>query len=166
MKRIYLPVVALLFTGSLFLTSCKKGDQGPAGTANVIYSDWLDVTFEDVTEQGAEFKTWVAEISAPKLDNAILSTGEIKVFLNVNTAADPTVIEASTIGLTTVFRLNSINLIGASDLDDDDPYSTFTSQGQKSYQYRYVLIPGGVKATSSVNWNNYKEVQHATGMKN
>jgi len=34
------PIVALLMLSAM-TPSCKKGDTGPAGTANVIFSDWF-----------------------------------------------------------------------------------------------------------------------------
>src|SRR5688572_26246355 len=67
-----------------------SGPAGPAGTANVIYSEWLDVTYEPIVEEG-DTLAFVAVIPAPKLDNAMLTNGEIKVYLNVGTAAEPSV---------------------------------------------------------------------------
>src|SRR4051794_7007506 len=107
MKRKFFTYTIALFTASLMFTSCgKDGDVGPAGskgdtggagpagpkgeqgTANVIYSDWLDVSF------GSEPKfppVYFTAIDAPKLTADVLSTAEIKVFVNFNTAEDPLV---------------------------------------------------------------------------
>lgn len=166
MKRTYLHVAVLLLAGSLFFVSCKKGDQGPAGTANVIYSDWLDVTFNQTVRSPGD-TIYIALIDAPKLTNDIINNGDVKVFVNVNTPSSPAVVPLPNydpflvIGdeINCVFTPQKITLMSLGD------ESTYTSGSNKYYQYRYVLIPGGVKATSSVNWNNYQEVQQAVGMK-
>ena len=59
------------------------GPKGDTGTANVIYSDWLDVAYSQAGTQ------WLAVIGAPKLDIKALTTGEIKVYLNIGFASNP-----------------------------------------------------------------------------
>src|SRR3954464_11861709 len=95
---------------SLLGASCQKGDTGPAGpqgpqgeqgqagaagapgpkgdtgTANVIYSNWLDVTYAaDTAQNGTVIDTvgYYANVPAAKLDSPILAHGEIKVYLNL-----------------------------------------------------------------------------------
>ena len=110
MKKLNLFRISLLFTVILVFAGCAKdgetGPQGPAGpagptgstgtqgpkgdvgTANVIYSPWLDVTYEAIPDQTTgDPIAWVAEIPAPKLTADILLKGEIKVYLNAGTAA-------------------------------------------------------------------------------
>ena len=145
--------------------SGPAGPAGPAGTANVIYSDWLDVPFQVVKNTAGDTLRWEGTITATKLDANILSKGEIKVFVNLNTAASPTVvalpIDALAFGfiVTPIFEVGKITLIG------DDDWGTFTDQGSKYFQYRYVLIPGGTTARSVINWNDYKQVQKYLGLK-
>ena len=55
-----------------------SGPAGPAGTANVIYSEWLDITYDTVNNTAGETVFYVDTIQAPKLDAAMLANGEIK----------------------------------------------------------------------------------------
>lgn len=160
-------VAALLIATASFFTSCKKGDTGPAGTANVIYSDWMDVTYTPIKNTAGD-TTYAhqAQIDAPKLTNDILNSGDVKVYVNINTAASPTIVPLPVSDhkliddeINVYFAPQKINLLSFYD------ESTFTNQGNKYYQYRYIIIPGGVKANASINWNNYEEVKQATGLK-
>ena len=89
----------------MLLTSCKKGDTGPAGApgpagppgttgpvgaANVIYSGWFNLDYNPETENGDTVR-FVATITAPKLVDSILSKGEIKVYFNFRTPSNPDV---------------------------------------------------------------------------
>ena len=88
----------LFFASSLIIFSCSKGPagaagatgaQGPAGpsgptgstgatgTANVIYSPWLNVTF-----QAGSDTNMIGTIPAPKLADSILNKGDVKVYFN------------------------------------------------------------------------------------
>lgn len=189
MKKIILQLSAAgVFALALSFSSCsKEGPQGPQGeqglqgaqgatgakgdpgTANVIYSDWLDVTYESVNDTADDGTitpiAWLAGIDAPKLDASILSTGEIKVYINVNTAGDPEIIPLPLFdyyALTGVLNINLTYSTGSIFLYATDDASTFETQGQKLWQYRYVLIPGGIaarKAASAVDWNDYNSVK-------
>ncbi len=183
---------SLLVVITLFFSACSKegpagpagaagpaGPQGPAGsqgpkgdtgTANVIYSGWLDVAFKpDTVHTGNVIDTvgYFADINAPKLTNTILSNGEVKVYLNIGTSASmnvvPLPIDALLFGVivSPVFQVGKISLIASDDV------STFTSTGnQKSLQYRYILIPGGTPSGryATINWNNYNEVKAYLGL--
>jgi hypothetical protein len=193
MKRNYLRLLVILFATTLFLANCKKGDpgapgepgaagqngapgpagpQGPkgdAGTANVIYSDWLDVDFlPDTVHNGSAIDTigFYANISASKLDMDMLTKGEMKVYVNLNSAADPAINVLpyfdvyTNISITPTFLLQTINLYS-----NIDP-GTVTENGTKYLQYRYVFIPGGTKAARKmVDLNNYNEVKKFYGLR-
>ena len=172
--------VMLLFT-ALFFTACKKGDTGPqgekgdkgdtgatgatgaagkTGSANVIYSAWMDVTFNLV-----DSFTAVGNIAAPKIVDSIIQKGDVKVYWNVNTASNPSIVSLP-------YHDNGV-LFGASDMANIPLvkvgniylYSNYnlssftTTAGEKAFQYRYIIIPGGVSARSGVNWNDYSEVK-------
>jgi len=147
--------------------SGPAGPAGQTGTANVIYSDWLDVTFQVQKNTNGDTLSWQGTITAAKLDANILSKGDIKVYVNLGTAATPTVVSLPidpfiwNAIISPVYQLGKITLIG------DDNYSTFTSNNQKNLQYRYILIPGGTTARTGqqINWKNYKEVQAYLGLK-
>ena len=191
MKRYFdLKVLTSLLAITILFAYCKKGDtgatgatgaagtagaagaagatgaQGPkgdTGTANVIYSNWLTVTFApDTVRNGVELDTlgFFADISALKLDTSILSHGEIKVYLNLGTSDDPYVVPLpyfdvySGISITPAFLLHDISLYGNADA------STIDDSGNTYQQYRYILIPGGTTGKRiEPNWKNYKEVK-------
>jgi hypothetical protein len=199
MKRnTYLGLPILFLAITLLFTHCKKGDTGPAGaqgpqgpqgepgqngamgaqgpkgdtgTANVIYSSWLDVTYAaDTALNGTTIDTlgFYANVAAAKLDSSILAHGEIKVYLNLGTSSDPTVVPLpyydvyTDISINPTFQIKNIFLYA--DLDA----STFTQNGSTYLQYRYILVPGSVSGdiiARPPNWNNYKEVQAYFGIK-
>ena len=110
-----------------------------------------------------------ANINATALTTNILSTGEIKVYLNAGTAAAPLVIplpvyEPFLVGIiiNTYFQIGKINLIAT-----DDAGTFTTTNNQKAWQYRYILIPGGTATgrNASINWNDYNEVKTYLGLK-
>lgn len=141
------------------------GPAGPAGTANVIYSAWLTPEFEADTFRTAgnvlDTAGFFVDIDAPKLDLAMLDKGEIKVYINARTPADPLVFPLPYIGSTglyidVVYSIGTISLYSNGDLS--------------GAPFRYVLIPGGTAARpgpngKTVDWNNYKEVQQYLGLK-
>ncbi|HEX6427350.1 MAG TPA: hypothetical protein VF008_06670 [Niastella sp.] len=178
--------VLVLFV-ALFFTACKKGDTGPAGetgapgatgangaagatgkpgTANVIYSAWMDVEFSLV-----DSFTAVGTITAPKIVDSIIQKGEVKVFWNVNTASNPSIVAlpyhddgvlfgASDLANIPLIKVGTISLYSNYNLS-----SRTTTSGEKAFQYRYIIVPGGITARSAVNWNDYKQVQHYLGLK-
>ena len=155
--------------------SGPAGPGGQPGTANVIYSSWLDVAFTPVkdtpTTGPIDTIAWTGRINATKLDTAILNRGEIKVYLNAGTSTSPFVAPLPLTDFVYYFlsiqSLNPYFSPGRIDLISTDNGSTETFQGAKYYQYRYILIPGGTTARTAgkVNWNNYKEVQAYLGLK-
>lgn len=146
------------------------GPQGDPGTANVIYSGWLDVAFEAVTDDDTgDTLAFTASIEAPKLTQEILSSGEIKVYYNWGSAAEPEVDPlpifdiylGGGLSITTTFYVGEIFMISNFDV------STITTANPKVRQFRYILIPGGTTARASkpIDWGNYKEVQAYLGLK-
>ena len=141
MKRNYPQLFVVLFAITLLLSNCgKKGDpgaegpagqngaagpagpagpKGDAGTANVIYSDWLDVAFlPDTVHNGSAIDTigFYSNITVSKLDIDMLSKGEMKVYINTNSADDPTIFALpyfdvyTNISITPTFFLQTIEL--------------------------------------------------------
>lgn len=152
-----------------------QGPQGPAGAANVVYSNWIDVTYtaDTVHNPDASIDTlgWSATINAPKLVDSILNRGTVKVYLNLNIlSANPanpfiTPLPLSDINIfglfiTPYFSNQTITLLSNGNA------SSFTESGVKYLQYRYVIIPGSMPARmATINWNNYAEVQAFLGLK-
>ena len=172
-KSFFYPL--LLIMSIVTLVSCsKEGDEGPpgptgppgpagpagpkgdSGTANVIYSDWLNVDFDP----NLDSSNWTATIPAPRLTNEMLSQGEIKVYINFNTAADPVVFPLpyfdGAVIINPVFFTDTIALISTVDA------GTQEDGGELFFQYRYVLIPGGALARKpeNVNLDNYLEMKN------
>ncbi|MFT3823599.1 MAG: collagen-like protein [Chitinophagaceae bacterium] len=161
---------------TLSFTACKKGDTGPqgeqgnpgptgpkgdAGSANVIYSNWLDVTFQLVDVDGDNVPdAYGANITAQKLTADILNKGDVKVFWNAGVPNDPYVVPLPFADLTlSAFYTQTIELTSTNN------YSTTTTAQGKQNQYRYVLIPGGVGARSAINWNDYNQVKAYLNLK-
>nr|WP_295877508.1 hypothetical protein [uncultured Chitinophaga sp.] len=201
MKRLLysLPFLLLIATAVLFTTSCSKdGDPGPAGqqgqkgdkgdkgdtgaggpggpqgepgTANVIYSDWLDVAYKPDTihTAGGKIDTigYFAFVDAPKLTADILNKGEVKVYLNFTTAADPTITSLPYTELSGAF-IRYVAYKETLEFYASMNAGTYTDNtGLKRLQYRYILIPGGTTARKSntVDWKDYKAVKAYLGLK-
>lgn len=193
MKSNYPKLFVVLFAITLILSNCSKegdpGAQGPAGqngapgatgpqgpkgdtgVTNVFYSDWLDVAFlPDTVHNGSTIDTlgFYSTISAPKIDMDMLSHGEMKVYINFGTSANPSIdplpyidIVFGGISITSSFYLQNIDLYSNADA------STQTQNGIKVFQYRYILIPGSSKVLRKmVDLNNYNEVKKFYGIKN
>ena len=146
--------------------SGANGAAGTTGTANVIYSDWLNVTFDGSAATG-----WKDTIAAPNLVDSILSKGEIKVYWNSGSDSiggqliyplpinDPFI---NAIDINAYFKLQSIILRSTADV------GSYVLRNYNYSQFRYILIPGGKKAgrgVKTIDWNNYKEVQQYLGLK-
>jgi hypothetical protein len=188
MKKFNLFCSSLLLAVILIFTSCAKdgdtgpqgpagpagpagpngptGPQGPAGTANVVYSNWSDVTFTAQVPSPGDTTAWTATMTAPKLVDSILNKGEIKVYVNFGSTAAPQVFAlpiSSDLGFIVIpyFQVGKINLI--SDIDAGTETGT---GGVKFFQYRYVLIPGVAPGRlATVDWNNYDAVKKYLGLK-
>jgi hypothetical protein len=187
MRKIKL--LGLVLAASIFAVSCQKGDAGPAGatgpagpagpsgpagaagTANVIYSDWTDVTFNTTSYTGT--------INAAQLTSDILNKGEVKVFVNIGRPDSLSVIPLpivnyylGTNGTTDyILDLTPNLMVGKIILEIGGtgtffPNTTPDNLNRKYFQYRYVLIPGGVKTTSNVDWNNYAQVKSYLHLEN
>ena len=198
MKQKILTISSILFLATaIIISSCsKKGDTGPAGAtgpqgpagptgstgatgaANVVYSPWLNVTFEAFTDTNM-----IATIPAPKLADSILNKGDVKVYFNAGSdstnsqfvlslpAYEPFLFsnnnQAVTLIINPYFSLDTISIISNYDL------SSFAINGYNYFQFRYIIIPGGTSTLPvsingtkrSINWNDYNEVKAYLGLK-
>jgi len=171
----------------LSITACKKGDPGPKGdkgdkgdtgaagaagatgakgdpgTANVMYSNWLDLSFRLDTASA----TYFTQIQEAKITDNFLSTGEIKVYVNLgptdNKTVSPLPYTEGTAQITPFYASGIIEI----DANVNASTVTNSSTGKKYRQYRYILIPGGtgLRKSTQVNWNNYDEVKAYLGLK-
>jgi hypothetical protein len=195
MKHMFLKSATALFLSvTILVFSCQKGDAGPAGekgdkgdkgdagaagatgtagkpgTANVIYSDWIDVTFGRIDTVSTNVR-YGGIIDAPKLVDSILRKGEVKVYWNLNTAADPAIVSLPYVNNRAIvpnlgnLYINPLYVAGQILLYANLPVSSGEDADGKYWQYRYVIIPGGVSARSAVNWNDYASVKKYLGLK-
>jgi len=187
MQNKLLKMTAVLFVVvSFFMASCSKegptgpagatgpagpaGPIGPTGVANVKYSNWINVTFDPLD---ADSTVWGAEISAPLLVDSILDKGEIKVYWNLGSDSthDQFVVDLPVfdvllfnvnVTVNPYFSYQSIQLLSNFDV------SSFALRGHNNFQYRYVIIPGGVSTGgryATIDWKDYNAVKKYLGLK-
>ncbi|MCC6287294.1 MAG: hypothetical protein IT249_05365 [Chitinophagaceae bacterium] len=190
MKKLTLQSLATIMLAiTILLSSCgKEGPQGPqgeqgatgatgatgaqgaVGTANVIYSDWLDATFTaDTLHDGSTIDTvgFYTTIDAPKLTTDILTSGEMKVYINLGTADDAYIAPLPYFSPYNGVTIEPNFYAGSIDIYSNLNVSTATQNGSKYRQYRYILIPGGTSArkASAVDWNDYNAVKKYLNLK-
>ena len=133
--------------------SCKKGDTGPkgdTGVANAIYSAWKNVTFSGAVLQSGD-TVGIATITAKEITKDVLDKAEIKVYVNLGTAAAPDIAPIPYYDGITGFWINVDFEVGKINL---------IANGDGSASYRYIIIQGSVPAgRSAVNWNDYNAVK-------
>ena len=181
MKKLsFLFLSAFLVSASLMVTSCSKegpegpqGPQGPQGDkgdkgdpgANVTYSNWLNIAFEaDTVHNGPDIDTtgWFSIIDAPKITAQILNQGAVKVYVNLNTPADPVIVSIPFLDQILAFIYT-----GTIELSAVGNFSTFDAGGGVMVQqYRYIIIPGGLPARSAIDWDDYEQVKKYLKLKN
>ena len=143
MNRKFYAFLIVCLSACLFFTACSKtgpegpqGEQGPAGetgatgaqgakgdtgTANVIYSSWLDVTYDADTVHngsgGIDTIGFYAAIASESLTSDIINGGDIHVYFNFGTSDEPNVVLLpyldiySGISITPSFTINNIFLM-------------------------------------------------------
>lgn len=183
--------VSLLLAFTLFFVSCSKtgpvgpagttgaaGAQGPAGTAglpgpkgdtgtaNVIYSPWLNVTFQvntatNPTTGKLDTTGYSAQIAAIKLTDSIVKTGEIKVYVNLGSDSTSDQFIAPLPYFDGSIIINPYFASGTIQLISNINVSSYVSNTYNHLQYRYILIPGGVRSGryAPINWKDYQQVK-------
>ncbi|NLR60401.1 collagen-like protein [Chitinophaga polysaccharea] len=150
-----------------------KGDTGPkgdSGVGTVFYSGWLDVPFKPDTIHlaGGRIDTigYYATIDAPKLTKELLSSVDVKVYINSNDISDP-VIYSLPYTAQSGLRIDVSAYTQKIELYANADVGTRSTNGKKYQQYRYMIIPGNAQARSAapVNWSNYAAVKAYLGLK-
>ena len=153
----FLLTAVLLLSLSLSITNCSSDDgtdgvdgqtgaTGPAGTANVIYSEWLKAPVAVVeTIDGTTGMS--TSINAPQLSADILAKGTILVYMSFGTGTYTLPYTSNAGGTTnTITAIANVNTI---------KFFRFTHSGSgtvnipTTLNWRYILIPGGVAATTT-----------------
>lgn len=173
MKRLYLSPLALLsgLFFIMFIASCsKQGATGPAGpkgdSTSVIYSDWLDVTYQadtvHTTQGTIDTIGYYALINAPQLTLSMLNTADVKVFINSSDASDPVIYPLPYYGGSGLY-IEVSAYTQKIQLYSNAQMSTVVSNGKKLQQYRYMIVPGNT-AAKATNWSDYTAVKAYLGL--
>lgn len=132
--------------------------RGPAGTANVIYSDWVYAkNFRDSTIDNSAMH--VADIPANDLTTANLQNALIQVYFTYGGGIFPLPHITNAGGKSSIInfapRYKHFNITRYT-LDNSNSISLSTV-----LQYRYVIIPGGAAAAKAKNIdiNDYESVR-------
>jgi hypothetical protein len=153
------------------VSSCQKetndgmegppGPKGDTGVANVIYSEWIDVQYDWLVQPPDDTLGLAGFIDAPKLTDDIIDKGTIKVYLNLGSEQDPFITAVPYLDPLTGITITPYFFPGQIQVFSFIDGSTFMDGNEKLWQYRYVLIPGGVLASkpANVNLDNYSEAK-------
>lgn len=139
----------------------ETGATGPAGTANVIYSDWFTPVVADwqkVTE-----KNYLYGINEVKATQEIIDKGVVLAYSRQTSVGPayllPLMLETNS-GLTNYnisVAVGKINITFVELLDIQGKPAT-------GLQFRYVIIPGGIKSRANIDYSNFSEVAKAFGI--
>lgn len=155
-SSICMRALACIALVTILFCSCKKGDTGPAGpagTANVIYSDWFTTSpwIKDTV-----FGIWGYKYNkaAPDITQKVLDSGTVITFgklLGYNVSIWPTdQVSQMPISLTYVqgvtmtdtwSALASPGNLRIRFVNDKNYWTSIAT----SHQFRYIIIPGGKK---------------------
>lgn len=137
------------------------GPQGPAGTANVMYSTWKVVIWNDLGTGNQDFT-----LSAPKLDGNIMNTGTVLVYhgnyINGN-VRNVILLPYTTVNGSFTSYMNFIANVGTIRVT-----TNFPAAGLAGSYLRYILIPGGLivrKLSPQLDYKNYQTVCRYYGIR-
>lgn len=161
MKAICFKISTFLLLGATLLlnNSCsddgKDGAQGPAGTANVIYSEWISFPATYTFSSQDDRLGFFYDIQAPKITQEVLDHGIVMVYISSNGG--------------TVFSLPYTipTTYGVSQILSEGLLEIFTYKLNNSggieipttSKLRYVIIPGGAAAKTKTQ-PDYKSMSY------
>jgi hypothetical protein len=124
-------------------TQGPGGEKGDPGTANVIYSEWMDVEWNGANDPN--YKTM--KIPEPMITSEFLEKGGVSLFFirvisGETTLVVPVPYQQGSVYLTSVAQIISgVSTLGLIALTQDG--SSFSEDQFAGLEVRYVLIPGG-----------------------
>ena len=140
----------------LFSASCKKGDTGPAGpagTANVIYSDWFTPSAYTISTVFG-LKNFDYRKTAPGITQVVLDSGAVLTYGKLsgyNALIWPTgsvslmpiainYLNGSTPNIDTWSAIDSVGMLRINLTSSTNAYSSISN----AHSFRYIIIPGAV----------------------
>jgi|WetSurMetagenome_2_1015567.scaffolds.fasta_scaffold75842_2 hypothetical protein len=168
--------ISLLFLMSMFVLAffdaCKggeDGEDGETGTANVIYSDWIQLTgnWRDSTIRSDNY--YVRHFNASDLTQEIIDSGVVMCYVKMGTWISPlpvTDLVSDTYGMVTFADLLEPGKIIITALFSNSS-TTASCLNTSAYFYRYIIIPGGMPATkSTIDYTSisYEDLCHKLGV--
>ncbi len=145
------------------------GPQGPPGTANVVYSDWF--TPGSYTKDTV-FGIWGFNYNKPepRITQGIVDQGSVLVYAKL-LGYNPSVWPAAEVALMPIqltYMQGGVTRdtwsahitpgnVKIRFINDRNVYNVIANR----HQFRYVIIPGGIKAVSALNPNDYKAMAAA-----
>jgi hypothetical protein len=165
MKSVLSIFVFVVFS-ALVISSCKKGDTGPMGNANVMYSDWFK---PDVYIKDTVFGTWGFKYNkaAPAITKNILDSGTVLVYGKL-VGYNPLIWPANQVAQ---LPINITYQSGGAQLDtwsalisegnirirltnDNNVYSNISN----AHLFRYIIIPANTKVNGRMAQPSYEEI--------
>ncbi len=146
-----------------------QGPQGETGTANVIYSDWVNINWNQAN--GDTYKAMYIEESRV-VDEDFLATGTLMVYLKLEEGDASAIVSLPYTSGNDHLRfvigdVPSENIEGIVIQLDSIDNSTPVQSDWSGYQIRYVMIPGGVPAKMDESFlKDYEAVKKYYGIPN
>lgn len=158
--------ITSLILSSAVIISCKKGDDGPPGTANVKYSQWFTpATYQKDTVFGIWGFNHVKD--APEITQNILDSGTVLTFaklLGYNPLVWKTN-EVAPLPITLTYMQGGVTQdmwtamaspgkLKIRFVNDRNIYTSIANQ----HQFRYIIIPGAIPAGRGTTALTYEEI--------
>src|SRR4051812_17621699 len=137
----------------VFFGACKKGDTGPAGSANVLYSDWFTATPWAQTTVYS-MKNFDYTKAAPGITQNVLDSGMVLSFGRL-TGYNPSIWPAGQVaqlpinisyiqGGTQTDTWSALVTLGSLRINFVNNTNLYTSISP-AHSFRYIIVPGAVK---------------------
>jgi hypothetical protein len=137
----------------VFLGGCKKGDTGPAGSANVLYSDWFTATPWAQTTVYS-MKNFDYTRAAPGITQNVLDSGVVLTFGKLSgysTSVWPAgqvsqlpVILTYNVGGVQTDTWSALVTLGSLRINFVNNANYYASIST-AHSFRYIIVPGAVK---------------------
>jgi hypothetical protein len=136
-----------------------QGEKGDPGTANVIYSEWMDIEWNGANEP--DYRTM--SIPEPMITSDFLEKGGISLFFLRVVSGDITLVvpvpyQVGSVNLTSVAQIKGAeSAVGVMAMTQDG--TSFSEDLFDGVEIRYVLIPGGTLTAGGRVSYSYESLQ-------